>query len=146
MWSKNCEKQLLASSCLSAHQHGITQLSADGFSWNLIFGYLKKKSRKWKISLVSDKSNGYFTLRYKYIYEKSHTHFFLEWEMFQAKVVQKIKTNILYSIPLSKNHPIYDRMWENTVWTEWPRMIIQCVRFACWISKATDAYSEYIPW
>jgi len=35
--SRNCETQLLASSCLSVCPHGTTRLPLDGFSWNLIF-------------------------------------------------------------------------------------------------------------
>ena len=36
--------------------------------------------------------------------------FFLEWEMFQTKVVEKIKTHILCSIPfLRKSY----RLWDN---------------------------------
>jgi hypothetical protein len=34
---KNCEKLLLASSCLSVCPHGKTLLPLDGFLWNLIF-------------------------------------------------------------------------------------------------------------
>ena len=34
--------------------------------------------------------------------------FFLKWEMFQIKVVEKIKTHILYSVTFSENRAIYD--------------------------------------
>ena len=36
--------------------------------------------------------------------------FFLEWEMFQTKVVQKIKTHILCSVTLSRKSR---RLWDN---------------------------------
>ena len=36
--------------------------------------------------------------------------FFLEWEMFQTKVVEKIKTHIFYSIQFFENRAIF---WEN---------------------------------
>ena len=42
--------------------------------------------------------------------------FFLEWEMFQTKVVEKIKTHILCSVAFFlsfENRPVYEIMWEN---------------------------------
>ena len=36
--------------------------------------------------------------------------FFLEWEMFQTKVVEKIKTHILYSLTFSRKSC---RLWDN---------------------------------
>ena len=48
---QNCEKQLLASSCLksvctSVSPNGTTRLPLDGFSWNLIFEYFSKICRE----------------------------------------------------------------------------------------------------
>ena len=41
---------------------------------------------------------------------------FLEREMFQTKIVRKIKTHFLYSITLFfENHAVCEIMWENTV-------------------------------
>jgi hypothetical protein len=58
--------------------------------------------------------------------------------MFQIKVVEKIKTHILCSITFFfEDHVVYEIMWKNMV-QPW-RM-----RMACWISKATDAHSEYV--
>jgi hypothetical protein len=37
-----------------------------------------------------------------------HTDFFLEWEMFQIKVVEKIETRILFSITLRKSCRLWD--------------------------------------
>jgi hypothetical protein len=37
-------------------------------------------------------------------------HFFLEWEMFQTKVVEKIKTHILCSVSLLRKSC---RLWDN---------------------------------
>ena len=54
--SQNCEKWLLASSCLSTHLHGTTQIPLNGFSWNLTFEYLKVQ-----VSLISNKNNWYIT-------------------------------------------------------------------------------------
>jgi hypothetical protein len=40
---------------------------------------------------------------------------FLEWEMFQMKVVQKIRSHILCSITFSEKHAISEIMWKNMV-------------------------------
>jgi len=52
------------------------------------------------------------TNMYIYILLSYRTHFFLEWEMFQTKVVEKIKTRILCLVtppPLRKSR----RLWDN---------------------------------
>jgi len=38
--------------------------------------------------------------------------FFLEWEMFQTKVVEKLKTHILCFVTFSKNIAVYEIMQE----------------------------------
>jgi len=43
---KDCEKGLLALSCLSILQHGTTQLPMLGFSRHLIFEYFSMTTRK----------------------------------------------------------------------------------------------------
>ena len=45
--SKNCEKRILISSCLSAvRPPGTTRLPLDGFSWKFVFEYFSKVCRK----------------------------------------------------------------------------------------------------
>jgi hypothetical protein len=61
--------------------------------WNMFW----KSAQKIKVSLKLGKNNGYFTWRPIYIFYHL-TQFFLEWEMFQTKFVEKIKTHILCSI------------------------------------------------
>ena len=56
---------------------------------------------------------------------------FLEWEVFQRKVVEKSKTYILFSITFSKNGATYD----NIIWQ---------ICFAWWITKAPNTHAEYI--
>jgi len=72
--------------------------------------------------------------------------YFLEWEMFRTKVVDKIKTHISYSVTFPRK--LY-RLWDNV--GKFCRLgqatddnIIQRMRFACWITKATDTHSEYL--
>jgi len=57
--SQNCEKRLLASSCLSVCPHGTARLPLDGFPWNLVFEFFFRKSvGQFQVSLQSDKNNG----------------------------------------------------------------------------------------
>ena len=71
---------------------------------------------------------------------------FLEREIFQTKVVKKIKTHVLYSTTflqkpcrLRDNAENYCRAVEFT-----DDYITRRMRFACWINKATDTRSEYV--
>jgi len=52
--------------------------------------FIENLSRKL-VSLKSDKNNLYSTIRLIYVFD----YFFLEWETFQTKFVEKIRTNIL---------------------------------------------------
>jgi hypothetical protein len=51
---------------------------------------------------------------------------FLEWEIIQTNVVQKIKTHV-HSIlfPPPENRAVYEIMWKNTVGSDRPQMKIQ---------------------
>jgi len=44
-------------------------------------------------------------------------HFFLDCEVFQTKVVEKIETRILYSVTFSspENRAVYKKMWKNMI-------------------------------
>jgi len=77
-------------------------------------GIFRKSVEKIQVSLKSDKNKGYFTWRQMYILLYL-AHFFLEWEMLQANVVQKIKTHILCSVTLFfffffRNCTVYEKM------------------------------------
>jgi hypothetical protein len=50
--SQNCEKQPLASSCLSFRPQWATRLPMNGFSWNFMFHYFSKIRRKKNSSLI----------------------------------------------------------------------------------------------
>jgi len=75
--------------------------------------------------------------------------FLLEWEMFQTKVVQKIKTHILSSFFLSLSPRKSCSLWDNL--EKYGRAgqatddnLIQSMRIACWITKATNTRSDYV--
>ena len=58
--------------------------------------------------------------------------------MCQTKVVQKIKTQVLYSITFTlENGAIYEIMWGKIVQQDRPQMTIWHIHIACWIPKAT---------
>jgi hypothetical protein len=46
---------------------------------------------------------------------KYFARFFLEWEIFQIKVVEKIKTHILCTTPFLEYRVLYELMWKNIV-------------------------------
>jgi hypothetical protein len=69
--------------------------------------------------------------------------FYLEWEMFQIKVVEKIKTHILRSVSFLRKSC---RLWDNVEKYGGAREatddnITWRMRFACWITKATHTQS-----
>jgi hypothetical protein len=70
------------------------------------------------------------------------THLFLEVEMFQTKVVEKIKTHIMCSVTFFKNRAAYDIIWNNNVEQGRPQTTIWLMRIACWIPKATNTHTQ----
>jgi len=63
--------------------------------------------------------------------------------VFQTKVVEKIKTLIVYPITFSENRAVYEIMWKNVVEPERPQII--CCGFAhCmldnWGCRRTSEY------
>ena len=71
------------------------------------------------------------------------TQFFLEWEMLQTKVVEKINTYILCSITFGvENFATYETMCKNTVEAGRPQMTIWCKCIAWWIPKSTKTHTH----
>ena len=106
--SQNCEKRLLASSCLFAWKNSVP--SRRIFMKFDIWVFLEKKklSRKFKFCYNLTRITG--TLhedQYTFLISRS---VLLEWEVFQTKVVDKIKTHVLWSINVS---PKSCRLWDN---------------------------------
>jgi hypothetical protein len=78
--------------CPSVCSHGISLLPGNGFSWHLIFEYFSKVYPE-NSSLIK------IWQKWRALYPKTNIHFllylselFLEWEMFQTKLAEKIKT------------------------------------------------------
>jgi len=62
--------------------------------------------------------------------------------MFQTKVAEKFKTQILCSITIfpPENRAVYERIAE----PDRPQTTTWRMRIACWIPKATNTHSEYV--
>jgi hypothetical protein len=89
------------------HKHGSHWTDCHEVWYLRIF---RKSVEKLHVSLKSDKNKRYFTWKpIKFLWYLAH--FFLDWEMLQAKPVEKIKTHILYSKTLFFRKSC--RVWEN---------------------------------
>ena len=75
---------------------------------------------KIQVSLKYDKNNGYLTFAHLW----HLTEFFLEWEMFHTKLVEKIKTQFVFKNFFFLNCVIYEITWENMVEPDKPKMTI----------------------
>ena len=66
--------------------------------------------------------------------------------MFQTKVVDEIKRNILCSVTIFffEKHAVYEIMWKNMVQPDKPHMTIWRMLIGCWIPKAKNTHSEYV--
>ena len=74
-------------------------------------------------------------------------HFILEWELFQTKVLEKIKTHVLCSTFFFPRKSCL--LWCNvekccTAGQAMDDNIIRRMRIACLITTATDTHSEYV--
>ena len=69
--------------------------------------------------------------------------FFIEWEMFQTKVIKKIKTHILCSITFYRKSY---RLWDNVEkYCRAGQTTDDMMRAHCsWTHKATNTLSEYV--
>jgi hypothetical protein len=82
--------------------------------------FFENHSRKIQVLLKPDKNNR------GTLHEDLHTfmiiaQFYLEWEMFQKKVLEKIKTHFNFNI-LFEYRAVYEIMWENVVGPDRPQM------------------------
>ena len=63
---------------------------------------------------------------------------------FRIKIVEKIKIFCFQQILLFKNRTVYEIIWKYMLVPDRPQVTLWRMRFACWISKATNIYSEYV--
>jgi len=70
------------------------------------------------------------------------SHFFLEWEILQTKVVEKIKTHILYSLTSLRKSC---RLWDNVkIYIYIPQITTWRMRISRWVPKSTNTHSQYV--
>ena len=71
--------------------------------------------------------------------------FFLEWEMFRTKVVEKTKTRFMFKTFFSpENRAVYEIMWKCSVERGRPQLTVWHMRTAGWMPKATNTRSDYV--
>jgi hypothetical protein len=58
------------------------------------------------------------------------SEFFLEWENFQTKIVEKIKTHTLCTITFFEGRAVYDKTWKNIVESSRSQTTIRRMSFA----------------
>jgi hypothetical protein len=135
--------------CLSVCLHGTTLLPLDEFSWSLIFEDFSKICRENSsfIKIKHEKRVLYMTTCV-YVCLYNLADFFLLWKMFYTKVVEKIKTHILWPIIFSENHVTYAITWEKygTTREVTDNNIIWRTYISCWRHTHTHTHtlSDYV--
>ena len=164
VWSENREKQLLASSCLDwlcLSDRPTLQWEQLGTRWTYffmklyfwVFFFSIKIFQKIQVLLKYD-------IKIRVIYVGTYVHlweyiaqFFLEWEMFQKKAVEKFRIHILCSIiPPAPPRPapqILCPLWDNVL--KYGRTtqatddnIIRWKRIAWWLSTSTHTHTHIL--
>ena len=69
---------------------------------------------------------------------------FLEWEIFQARVVEKIKSQILISITFFENYAVYEIMWKKKYYR--PRQAADCIvaQAHCMLDNQVYKHTGYV--
>jgi hypothetical protein len=106
------------------------QLGSNWTDFHEIWAFFESVE-KIQVQLKSDNNNGYFTWRPMYIYNTIALNAYLEWEIFQTKVVEKIKTRVLWSIIFPESRAVYDIMRTNMVEPDRPQMTIYMAHALC---------------
>jgi hypothetical protein len=143
---KNCEKWLLALSCLSVRPHGITQLPLDWFFTKFNIPVLFENIlRKFKFY-------SYLTRITRALHEDQCTIFIISRSLLlrMRNVADKRcreyqNTHFMFSSVLFfENRARFEIMWKNIVEADRSQTIIWSMCTACWIPRATNTHSEYV--
>jgi len=129
-----------------------------GWAENLVPNWIRSRTfypgssvAMYMILLSTRTSLHYTSLHFTSLQNKITSHsifyfyqFFLKFEIFHTKFVQKIKTHILCSVTFfsPENRPVYEIMWKNIVGRGRPQMAIWRMRVACWKPKATHTHTS----
>ena len=125
--------------CPSVRRHGTTRLPLGRFSLNLILEDFSKICVECPSFIKIGQEWRVLSMKTKIHFLSHLAHFFLEWEMLQIKVAEKIKTHILCSVTLFENRAVYEKMWKkkHCRGAGRPQMAIWRMRISCWITKVT---------
>ena len=140
---QNCEKRILASSCLSVRSsvrpHGTTQLPLDGFSRNLMI--FRKLSRQFKFH--SNQTKTTCTLhKDQYTFSITSRTFLLRMRNVSDKRCRE-NQNTHFVTLFRKSCHLRDNVGK-IVERGTPKMTIWHMHIACWISKATNTDSDCV--
>jgi hypothetical protein len=143
----NSDYYLFISVRLSVSPHGTTRFPLGGggdfyeiWYWSIFWKFFKNillplKSVKNNVRVLCMKTNLHF---WSYL-----AQFFLQWDVFQTKITEKIKTHILNNF-LSESRTVYEIMWKNIVQPGRLKMTIWRMPIACSITMATNVHSAYV--
>jgi hypothetical protein len=140
LWAllQNCKKWQIASSyqtvCSTYQPICLSVLPSSWYNWAPT-GRIFMKFDIW----VFFENNGYFTWLPMYTFLSYLFQFFLEREMFQTNVVDKIKTHVSCSVTFFRK---LCRLWDNVektiVGLDRPQITVRRMRISCLITKATN--------
>jgi hypothetical protein len=71
-------------------------------------------------------------------------HFFLEYRMWQTKVVVNNQNTRFMFNDFFENRSVCEIMWQNFVEPDRSQITIWSVRITCWVPKGTNTHSEYV--
>ena len=117
-----------------------TRLPLHGFSWNFMFDCFSKIFRE-NSGLIKARQE------WRVLYMKTNTRFrshiakFLEWEMFQTKIVEKIETHFMFNIFFLKSCRLWV-MWKNIVQPVKPQMTIWRMRISRRLQRQTQKHKQ----
>jgi hypothetical protein len=141
--SKNCEKRLLASSCLSVvSPTGRTRLTWTDFHEISYLSIFRKSVAKIQVSLKSDK-NALNEDQCTFMIISRSVIFGMK-NISDKSFRESRNTHFMFSYFFFVNHAIYEIIWNCTVEQGRPQMTIWRMRMACWITKVTNTHTEYV--
>jgi len=142
-WRK-ATNRLVISVRLSVGQHGTTRLLLDGFLLNFIFEYFSKIFREHPSLIKIGQDLRVIYAKSSIQFLSSLAQFFLEWEMLQAKVAEKMKTHSFCSVKFLRKSWRLWKMFKNIIERGRPLMTMWHMRIAYWIPKATNTNTQNV--
>jgi len=122
-----------------------TRLPLDGFSWNLTFeNFFGKLSRKFKFHYNLTRITGTLHEDRYTVLIISHLFLIRMKNVSDKSCTAHQNTHFVFSNLFFETRSIYEIMWKNIVERRRPQMTIWRMHIACWITKDTNAHTEYV--